>query len=329
MKNRTLCFLLLGLLGLLVSLFLLWPRSAEYYFNRGSEKLTDNTDDWFAKYDLNGALADFDHAIKLNPRFTAAYVSRAFAEEIKNDLSGALNDYSRAIELSPEDAHNYMQRADIKATQHDLNGALADYERAIELKPTAKAYMARSKIREQQGDLTAALTEEIRMIEELAAPFKGSILANEQFFARRSAVLSSKVFLKQYNSALELNPTFSWGYYYRGVTRSLQKDWDGALLDFRRCQDFPDTNLKDYAAIHLWLLRAQKGKTTEANQELSAYLNTRTTRTPRDWEGQIAKFLLDRLSEADFSATINSTNAEKERSQFWYYSGMKQLLAGD
>lgn len=113
------------------------------------------------------------------------------------------------------------------------------------------------------------------------------------------------------------------------MLKHLANDLDGALADFRRCAEFPDNSLKDYAAIHVWLVRAQQGETNEANRELSAYLDTRTNGTPRDWQAQIAKFLLGQVSEADFSSAIGVADAERERSQFWYYAAMKQLLAGD
>ena len=44
---------------------------------------------------------------------------------------------------------------------------------------------------------------------------------------------------------------------------------------------------------------------------------------------QIAKFLLNQISETDFSKAIEPSDTGKEQSEFWYYTGMKHLLAGD
>src|SRR5439155_5287672 len=49
--------------------------------------------------DLDGAIADFDHAIELNPKDDAPYYNRAQARRLKKDATGAIADYTRAIEL--------------------------------------------------------------------------------------------------------------------------------------------------------------------------------------------------------------------------------------
>jgi hypothetical protein len=45
------------------------------------------------------ALADFDGAIKNNPRFAQAYQNRASAREAVGDLRGAADDRQREAEL--------------------------------------------------------------------------------------------------------------------------------------------------------------------------------------------------------------------------------------
>src|SRR5436309_3416347 len=73
--------------------------------NRGIEK---------AKYgDLDGAIADFDRAIELNPKDDAPYYNRAQAKRLKKDTAGAIADYTRAIELGSTNpaAYNYRGNA--------------------------------------------------------------------------------------------------------------------------------------------------------------------------------------------------------------------------
>ena len=48
--------------------------------------------------DLDGAIADFDRAIELNPKDDAPYYNRAQAKRLKKDAAGAIADYTRAIE---------------------------------------------------------------------------------------------------------------------------------------------------------------------------------------------------------------------------------------
>ena len=77
-----------------------------------------------------------------------------------------------------------------------------------------------------------------------------------------------------------------------------------------------------------WCKR-RTGEREKADQGLLAYCQDRTNGTPADWQMQIAKFLLNQTSEADFSKAIDPSDTGREQSEFWYYTGMKRLLAGD
>jgi tetratricopeptide (TPR) repeat protein len=279
---------------------------------------------------VHGALVDFSHAIRLDPKFAAAYSSRAAIESTKQDFDNAIKDYTSAIELNPQDVNSYMARANIETARRDFKHALDDYDKVIELTPDNRAaYRSRINIMEIQNDLTGAVTERVRMIEESATPFIGALTTNEQFFSNRGPGRRRESFSMQLDRALGANTNFAWGYYYRGVIKSATNDKEGALADFEECRNFPDGKLKDYAAIHVWLTWMQAGKKEKAEQTLQSYCQTRTNGTPGDWQMCIAKFLLNQISEEDFSKAIDSSDAGKQRSEFWYYTGMKHLLAGD
>ncbi len=181
---------------------------------------------------------------------------------------------------------------------------------------------------EMQQDFAGAVTEQVRMIEQGVRPFGDRARTNRVFFARYSGRWGGRA-LRQLDRALETDPNFAWGYYYRGVAESLTNDWAGALADFRRCQSFPDGRLKDYAAFHIWLVQMQTGEREKADQGLLPYCQSRADGTPADWQMQIAKYLLNQISETDFSNAVDSADTGWEQSEFWYYSGMKHLLAGD
>ena len=126
--------------------------SGEDLVNRGIEKAK--------KGDLDGAMADFDRAIKLNPKDDAPYYNRAQAKWLKKDTAGAIADYTRAIELGSTNPAAYNNRGNARAENNDRDGAIADYTRAIELKPNyARAYYNRAMVKKEKGDATGAAAD--------------------------------------------------------------------------------------------------------------------------------------------------------------------------
>jgi tetratricopeptide (TPR) repeat protein len=146
--------------------------------NRGIEKARNG--------DLDGALVDFDQAVKANPKNDAAYYNRAQARRLKNDSAGAIADYSRAIELGSINPAAYNNRGNVKAENNDWDGAIADYTRAIELKPEyARAYYNRAVAKKEKGDANGAATD-FKHARELA-----SELVSEDFVANSGSSGSS------------------------------------------------------------------------------------------------------------------------------------------
>ena len=54
--------------------------------------------------DYNGALADLNQAIQLNPKFAQAYSYRAQAKYFLNDKTGACADWQKAVDFGDERA---------------------------------------------------------------------------------------------------------------------------------------------------------------------------------------------------------------------------------
>src|SRR5207249_3630465 len=110
--------------------------------------------------DLDGAMADFNRAIELNPKDDAPYYNRAQARRLKNDTAGAIADYTRAIELGSTNPAAYNNRGNARAENKDRDGAIADYTRAIELKPDyARAYYNRAVAKKDKGDANGAAAD--------------------------------------------------------------------------------------------------------------------------------------------------------------------------
>jgi tetratricopeptide (TPR) repeat protein len=100
-------------------------QTAVTYFDRGLAKQK--------KGDLDGALADYNQAIKLNSKSAAAYNNRGNVKFTKGDLDGALADFNQAIQLNPEYGLAYRNRGRAEEKKGDVNGAIADFNQAIKL----------------------------------------------------------------------------------------------------------------------------------------------------------------------------------------------------
>ncbi len=322
-------FALLCLAGLFAPFMA--SHDAQFYFDRGSTTLstTDPVRHWIYHWDLSSAHGDFSHAVKLNPRFAAAYVSRADVELLQGDADAASKDYTAAIGLDPQNPSNYVERARIEVAKRDFDQALGDYAKAIALQPgNRRAHRGRIRVKELQNDFTGAVMERVHMIEEMVPAGSGSTPASSDFFTANPNRWGNRP-LRQLDRALETDTNFAWGYFYRGIAESLTNDRDGALADFQRCQSFPDGRVKDYAAIHTWLVQARTGEREKADQGLLAYCQNRKEGTAADWQMHIANFLLNQISETAFSKAIDASDTDREQSEFWYYTGMKRLLADD
>ena len=122
------------------------------FYNRGL--------DYYAKDDYVHAMADFEAAIKLDPKMFDAYDDRGNIYYAKRDYDRAIADYSVAIKLNPSDARAYYNRGVAEADQGDRERASADFSSAIRFDPhLADAYYRRGLVSKDRGDTEHALAD--------------------------------------------------------------------------------------------------------------------------------------------------------------------------
>jgi lipoprotein NlpI len=90
---------------------------------------------YVAKGDTDRAIADYDEAIRLDPRNALTFNERGLAFETKGDLERAITDFDRAVELRPGtgDVHYNRGRALLKSDA--IERSIADFDEAIRLGP--------------------------------------------------------------------------------------------------------------------------------------------------------------------------------------------------
>ena len=85
------------------------------------------------------------------------HTNRGVELKLKGDLDGALKDYNEAIRLDPANHFAFNNRANVRRDKGDLAGAIADYTEAVRLEPAyAAAYTSCGLVQERVGDLDGA-----------------------------------------------------------------------------------------------------------------------------------------------------------------------------
>ena len=125
---------------------------AKLHHSRGIE--------WAAKGIHDRAIADYDAALRLNPRYSDAFHNRGNAWSSKGDTDRAIADFDAAIALNPKDALSHSSRAFEWTAKGDYARAIADYDAALRLNPKSpSAYLARGRVRLYTGDNPRAIAD--------------------------------------------------------------------------------------------------------------------------------------------------------------------------
>ena len=94
------------------------------------------------KYEVGnyqGAIADYDKGIGINPQYANAYYNRGIAKYGLKDYQGAIADYDKVIEINPKLADAYRMRGVNKELIGDLKGACSDWRKAADFGLTEPA----------------------------------------------------------------------------------------------------------------------------------------------------------------------------------------------
>src|SRR5262245_8355369 len=123
---------------------------AVIFNNRGFEYRNKN--------DHDGAIRDYDEAIRLNPRYTLAFNNRANSYYRKRDYDRAIRDHNEAIKLNPKFAAAYYGRGVAYFNKHEYDHAIRDYDEAIRNDAKqAVVFLDRGTAYYAKGDLDRAI----------------------------------------------------------------------------------------------------------------------------------------------------------------------------
>jgi Flp pilus assembly protein TadD len=120
--------------------------------NRGATRMEQG--------DVNGALGDYDQAIRYFPSYEKAWSNRAAAHVARGEWDAAIADCNEALKRKPRYAEAFSNRGVARANKGDVNGAIADYSEALSINSNyAEAYGSRGMARQSKGDLPGAIAD--------------------------------------------------------------------------------------------------------------------------------------------------------------------------
>ncbi|MBI4193471.1 MAG: tetratricopeptide repeat protein [Betaproteobacteria bacterium] len=125
---------------------------AQTHFNRGVE--------YASKGDHDRGIADYDAAIRIDPKFADAYHNRGTSWANKGEPDRAIADFDAALRLNDKDADIYHSRAIEWTVKGEYARALSDYDAVLRLDPKATGvHFSRGRTLFYTADYVNAIAE--------------------------------------------------------------------------------------------------------------------------------------------------------------------------
>jgi len=178
---------------------------------------------------IDGAIAAWTEAIRLNPHDPSAYLERSTAFLMKEDHERAFSDLNEVLRLDPSNARAYNNRGMHYRERGDVDRALADFNQAIRFAPDyTRAYYNRGSVLAGKGDFDAALRDFDEAIRLDPTASGGYVDRGNAYLGkgdpRRAAA--------DFEVALRMDPDNLDAYQGRGFAYAAQGNLDRAIADF-------------------------------------------------------------------------------------------------
>ncbi|MEK0181955.1 tetratricopeptide repeat protein [Microcoleus anatoxicus] len=242
---------------------------ADDFFIQGEDK--------YKKGDYQGAVADYNQALRINPNYAEAYFSRGLARSDLGDKQGAIADYNEALRINPNDVIAYYNRGVARYKLGDKQGAIADYDQALRIDSNnASFYLNRGTARSDLGDKQGAIADydqALRIDPNNAKAYNNRGTARDELGDKRGA-------LADYDQALRIDPNYASPYNNRGVIRASLGNQQGAIQDYQKAADlYQQQGDTDKYKIALDNLRGSQ-RTATNSQRSSALLTANRSLIP-------------------------------------------------
>ncbi|HDR91120.1 MAG TPA: tetratricopeptide repeat protein, partial [candidate division Zixibacteria bacterium] len=233
------------------------PKNHLAYFHRADAYQYNKKGEIFGPgSELGKAIADYDWAIKLNPKNPDYWYCRgrakAHLEGFKPEI--ILSDYEKALELDKNHARAYFGIGTYKAEQGEYAEAIENLTKSIDLDSTFPlAVSNRGMAKKLSGDYEGALIDFDKAIEMEPD--------NALFWFHRGSLkgcidrIPYEEEIADLNKALELTPDEPEIYFIRGMAKWNHRRYAEAIEDFEKELEFRQNNSSTF-----YYLANSKGK---------------------------------------------------------------------
>lgn len=146
--------------------------------------------------ELDEAIADYQHALRIKPKWAEAYLGLGYVRLDKKDFAGAITDFTRALKLKPALVSAHHARGTAFMKQGRMEPAIVDFTSALKLdRGMAEAYANRGlalmvlgreaeartdleKCIELRPELKSDLEKRIELARQLMVPSAGLVSNN-------------------------------------------------------------------------------------------------------------------------------------------------------
>lgn len=158
-----------------------------------------------AEGDLDGAIQNFQDAIRINPFLADSHNNLGAALQVKGYLASAIQEYQTALRINPDYINAHVNLGAVLQIQGDLDGAIREYQQALLIAPSDV---------DAQYDLGVALQA------------KGDL----------------NTAIQTYRDVLRKKPNHMKAYCNLGIVLAMQGDLDGAIVSFQEALKISPTD---------------------------------------------------------------------------------------
>ena len=194
-----------------------------------------------AKGDVEGAMRDFDRAIRINPKSAQPFYNRATLLAKAGKKKRALNDFTKAIDRNEKFVNAWLDRSNVHFSNGDIDKALFGYEKVIELDPNnAVAYNNRGYMMQLKGKMDVALEYYGKAIAKapkfawLISTAHRRMMRSANINCRSTTTISRCVSIRSTKKTLKLSAKHASAYNLRGNDLFAKKKYVEAIADYDR-----------------------------------------------------------------------------------------------